>query len=341
MPAAKKKKSRLPVIITLVLLAGLLLGLLAIFGPNGKKEKYLYIHTGADYNRVLTTLRDSGYIIDANSFDFIARQRDLPRHVRPGKYLVKQGMSNYDLVRMLRNGRQTPVKLVINKIRTREDFIHLLSANLEPDSAAFAQILCDNDFLSKFGVDSQTMMCAVIPATYELYWNTGAENAFKKIQKSYDLFWTPDRKEQAQSRGLSPIRATIVASIIEEETNKTDDKPLIASVYLNRLTKGMKLQADPTVKFAIGDFTIRRITGPMLKTESPYNTYQHEGLPPGPICTPSAATIDAVLQSPKTSFIFFCAKADLSGASVFASTGEEHLKNAALYQKALNERGIH
>ena len=184
-------------------------------------------------------------------------------------------------------------------------------------------------------------MFAVTPDSYFFHWNTNANKEFRKIHENYTRFWTEPRRDEAKKQGLTPVSATIMASIIDEETNKPEDKPNIASVYLNRLQKGMKLQADPTVKFAIGDFAIKRITGVMLETKSPYNTYQNEGLPPGPICTPAPSSIDAVLQAPKTNYIYFCAKADLSGASVFAATSDEHIKNARLYQKALNERGIH
>ena len=343
MPAGKKKKkrSRTPLIIGLVIVAVALVGLLVLFGPNAGKERYLYIHTGADYAQVLANLRDSGYVRDAASFDILAKSAGLPQHIRPGKYQLRRGMSNYAIVRMLRNGRQTPVKLVINKLRTKHDLIMLLSSNLEADSAELAAMLTDTAYLSQFGLDTNTAMCAILPDTYEFFWNISADKAFKKIEKNYAHFWNDERRQKARAHGLTPVKAIVVASIVDEETNRADDKPNIASVYLNRLDKGMKLQADPTVKFAIGDFAIRRITGAMLQFQSPYNTYQNTGLPPGPICTPSPSSIEAVLDAPKTTYIYFCARPDLSGASVFASTGEEHIKNAHAYQEALNARGIH
>jgi UPF0755 protein len=242
---------------------------------------------------------------------------------------------------MLRSGRQAPVKIVIHKLRTKKELVHLLSANLEADSFRMRQLLSDPVFLLNYGLDTNTAMAAILPDTYEFYWNTTAEKAFKKIAKNYQRFWDDGRKEAARKKGITPIQATIVASIVEEESNKADDKPKIASVYLNRLRIGMRLQADPTVKFAVGDFTIRRIGGPMLDHDSPYNTYKYAGLPPGPICTPSPVSIDAVLQAPATTYLYFCAKDDFSGYHVFASTYEEQIKNARAYQKALDARGIH
>lgn len=341
MSAKKKQKSRLPLIISLVVIAALLFGAYKVLGPNSSREQYLYIKTGTTYEQLLKQMKDGGYVNDIKSFDFLAKRAGLPDHIHAGKYQMKWGMTNYELVKKLRNGRQVPVKLVINKLRTQTDFIRLVSNNLEIDSNNLRELMHDQDFLDKMGMDTNTVMCGVRPDTYEFYWNTTADKVFKKLKESYTHFWTEERRQKAQSHGLNPVKATVMASIIDEETNLPADKLNIASVYLNRLDKGMRLQADPTVKFAIGDFSIKRVTGAMLQTASPYNTYRNEGLPPGPICTPSNGSIDAVLNAPKTTYLFFCAKADLSGASVFATTDAEHLLNARLYQQALNARGIH
>jgi UPF0755 protein len=184
-------------------------------------------------------------------------------------------------------------------------------------------------------------MCLIIPDTYEFYWNTSAYNILQKIGKNYFTFWTDERKQLAKAKGLPVTKVATIASIVEEETNINEDKGNIASVYINRLQKGIPLQADPTVKFAIGDFTIRRVTGEHLMFNSPYNTYMYASLPPGPICTPSKKTVDAVLHAPDTKYLFFCAKEDFSGYSVFAATLAEHQKNAKAYQKALDAKGIH
>ncbi len=343
MSATKKKKSgsRLPLILLLIVLSvGLFCGYKAL-GPNMHKTETLYVHTGSGYDQLISALNSTGFISDMGMFTIMAKAGDLPSHLHPGKYQLKRGMSNFAVLRMLRSGRQQEVRLVITKLRTQQDFINLVAGNLEADSLELRKMLHDPVFLAQFGFDTNTVMCAITPDSYFFKWNTTANKVFRKIHDNYAHFWTEGRREQAKAKGLNPVKATIIASIIDEETNKSDDKPNIASVYLNRLARGMKLQADPTVKFAIGDFAIKRVTGAMLQTASPYNTYQNEGLPPGPICTPSPASIDAVLQAPTTNYIYFCAKADLSGASVFAATAEEHIKNARAYQKALNERGIH
>jgi len=336
-------------------LKGLLLGLAAtvivagfvffkVFGPNAGahiQDEYLYIHTGATFEQVLQSLKESGMVKDINSFRLVANTMKLPQHVHAGKYRIKPGMSNFAIIRMLRSGLQVPVKLVINKLRTKGDLIHLLSANLEADSARLLQMLSDKDFLTTLDADAETVMGLIRPDTYEFYWNTSAENVLKKLKKHNDRFWTAARVQKAQAQGITPMQAVIIASIVEEETNIGSDKPYIATVYLNRLRRGMKLQADPTVKFAIGDFTIRRITGAMLLYESPYNTYMYGGLPPGPICTPSGQSLNAVLDAPHNGYLYFCAKDDLSGRTAFASSLTEHVNNANAYHRALNKRGIH
>ena len=202
-------------------------------------------------------------------------------------------------------------------------------------------MLHDPVYLSQFGLDTNTAMCAVMPDTYEFWWNTSADKAYRKLAKYYKDYWTPERKQKAQARNLTPPEVITLASIVDEETNNNAEKPQIASVYLNRMKEGMRLQADPTVKFAVGDFTIKRITSAITGTPSPYNTYYTAGLPPGPICTPSRKSIEAVLNPAETNYLYFCAKEDFSGSHRFAATYAEHMKNASLYQRALNERNIH
>lgn len=327
----------------LVLVACLVLaGLYFLFVPNTgsfANGEYLYIRSGSDYAQVKEALATGGFIRDMKSFDLMAKKANYPANVHPGKYRIARGMGNYSIVRLLRSGRQTPVKLVVGKVRRKADFIRLLSTYLEADSGVLKRMLLDTTYLAQFGLDTSTAMCAIMPDTYEFYWNTTADKAFRKIEKSYARFWTEVQKEKARKLNLSPQEAIILASIVEEETNKTSEKPTIASVYLNRRTKGMKLQADPTAKFAFGDFTLRRITSAQTSLASPYNTYYVAGLPVGPICTPSAASINAVLNASATKYLYFCASGN--GGHLFAATYDEHLKNAALYHKMLNERNIH
>ena len=347
MSAKAKKRSggaKIALFIFIIVLLAAAGSAFIIFGPNTgafTQTRYLYIHTGATYNNVKTQLKDSGFVASTFSFDLLAKRADYPSRVKAGKYKITPGMSNYHLVRMLRSGSQTPVKLVINKLRTKQDLVNIISANLEADSTQLKQLLADNKYLSEYALDTNTAMCLIVPDTYEFYWNTNADKTLKKLGNYYKEYWTPERKQKAAAHKLTQEQAIVIGSIVEEETNKNDEKGNVASVYINRLRKNMKLQADPTVKFAAGDFTIRRITGAHLQTASPYNTYMFSGLPPGPICTPSKKTIEAVLNAPETQYIYFCAKEDFSGYHRFATNYADHQKNARLYQQALNARNIH
>lgn len=313
-------------------------------GPNTgdmRSGEYLYVKTGSTYADLKKNLEENGFIADTWSFNMLAERAGLPDRVRAGRYKINAGMSNYEMVRMLRSGRQEPVKLVINKLRTKQDFITFVCTRLEADSNEMRKLMLNPTLLAEYDLDTNTAMCAVMPDTYEFFWNTSAEKALKKIAANYERFWDDTRKQKAASKGMTPAKIVTVASIVDEETNKNDEKPNVASVYLNRLQTGMRLQADPTVKFALNDFTIRRVTGAHLTVNSPYNTYMYAGLPPGPICTPSKASIDAVLNAPDTKYIYFCAREDFSGYHSFATNLTDHLKNARAYQQALNERGIH
>jgi len=314
-----------------------------VFGPNTRAfgdNKYFYIRTGSTYNNVVDGLQEQGIIRNAGSFNWVAKEFGYPAKVKAGRYKIARGMSNFEIVKMLRSGKQSPVTLVINKLRTKDDFVHKVSSNLEADSTTLRAMLKDQVYLRQFGLDTNTVMCAVVPNTYEFYWNTNADAVFRKLEKAMDAFWTDERKAKAKALGLTPIQVTILASIVEEETNKNDEKPLVSSVYLNRFRKGMRLQADPTVKFALQDFGLKRIREGHTQFDSPYNTYRNEGLPPGPICTPSEKSINAVLNTPETDYLYFCARSDFSGYHAFAATYSEHLENARKYQAELNKRGL-
>lgn len=314
-----------------------------VFGPNTRTfvdKKYFYIRTGSHYTDVLTGLREQDIIRNEKSFDWVAKQLDYPNRVKAGRYQVTRGMSNFDIVKLLRSGHQSPVTLVVNKLRTENDFVRKVSMNLEADSAALRAILHDPVYLRQFGLDTNTVMCAILPNTYEFYWNTSAETVFEKFEKARNAFWTDERKAKASALNLSENEVTILGAIVEEETNANDEKPLIASVYLNRYRKGMLLQADPTVKFGLQNFALRRILSVHTHFDSPYNTYIYKGLPPGPICTPSVKTLDAVLNTPNTDYLYFCARADMPGHHAFAATYEEHLQNARKYHAALDARGL-
>ncbi|HVZ56696.1 MAG TPA: endolytic transglycosylase MltG [Chitinophagaceae bacterium] len=302
--------------------------------PHGE---FFYVKTGERYEGVRDSLVRQRYLGGSWWFDRVARMVGYtPDRVRAGRYKITKGMSLLQLVRMLKNGRQTPVNLVITKLRTKEDFAHRIGSQFECDSAQMMAFLTNPDTLARYGLDSNTVMTALLPDTYTYFWNSTPTRIFTKIFEASQRFWTPERREQATRLGLTPQQAYILASILEEESNDPHDKPLIASVYLNRLAKGMPLQADPTIKFAMRNFGLHRIYTKYLAVESPYNTYRNKGLPPGPICTPSARTLDAVLTAPQTNYLYFVANSDLSGKHVFTSDYQEHLKYARQYQQVLD-----
>lgn len=312
-----------------------------LFGPAtafSDEKHYLYIRTGTGFEQVLDSLKKDTIVKSPAFFRFVAGKMDYPANVKAGKYEIKKDMSLMALIRMLRNGRQVPVHLVITKLRTRESLSGLIGRRFECDSAAVARYFGNKDSLAIYGLDSNTFMTAIFPNTYTYFWNTTPGSIFRKMLLAYKAYWTPERKQQATEHGLNPTTAYILASIVEEETNAAEDKGKIASVYLNRMAKGMKLGADPTVKFALRNFELKRIYDKYLKVESPYNTYLYAGLPPGPICTPSQKTMEAVLSAPATEYLYFVAKPDMSGHSNFATTYAEHMKYAKEYQQWLDEQ---
>ncbi|MBC7887039.1 MAG: endolytic transglycosylase MltG [Ferruginibacter sp.] len=299
-------------------------------------SKSFYIKTGSNFKEVMNNLRTQGILKNPGTFEWVALRLGYDKKVRAGKYVIEKGSGIYSIVKKLRSGRQTAVKLVINKLRTKEDLAKKIGAGFECDSTAFINLLNNADSLKKYGLDTNTVMTAIIPNTYSILWNEPAKGIFKKLYGEQEIFWNEERKKKAAGLNLSPAQAYTLASIVEEETNQEADRGKIASVYLNRLETGMKLAADPTVKFAMRDFGLKRIYNKHLQFPSAYNTYLHPGLPPGPICTPSIKTIEAVLNSPSTSYLFFVAKPDLKGFSNFATTYEEHLRYAKEYQRALD-----
>ena len=309
-----------------------------VFGPtiSAPENKYFYIKTGSVYADVKNELKNRGIISGTFFFDKIAKQVKYDKNIKAGKYEIKNGMSLINLVRMLKGGRQSPVRFVINKIRTKEDLAGKIGEQFEVDSAEVINFITNNDSLVKYHVDSNTMMTIIIPNSYLFWWNSSLKNIITRFADQKEKFWDGKRSQKAAVLNLTPDQVYTIASIVEEETVKEEDKGPIASVYMNRIKKGMKLEADPTVKYAMRNFGLKRILHGHLQYPSLYNTYQHLGLPPGPIATPSINTIDAVLDAPKTDYIFFVAKPDFNGYSNFASTYQEHLVFAKAYQHALD-----
>ena len=316
------------------------------FAPASAYEgtnPYLYIRTGAAHKEaVLQSLKDSSLIKHTGAFEWLGNRLNIWQKLRPGKYEISNSESVFSLVRKLRNNRQVQVNLVITKLRTKKDLAQLVGKKFETSADSFLDYLNNPDSIKKFGLDTSTVMSLVIPDTYAYYWSTTPARILQKLQQQHQKFWTAERKTKAAALGLTPEQVYTLASIVEEETLRNDEKPLISSVYLNRLRKNMYLGADPTVKFAVGDFTLKRIYfGHINSTASnPYNTYKNKGLPPGPICTPQAVTIDAVLNTKPSNYLFFCAKPNGNGYHAFAENETEHFKNAKAYQDWLNANKI-
>lgn len=322
------------VIVIFAVVAWLIYGSATSF--TEKTKMVLIAEENTPKEMLITHLKENGIITNSFAFEQLGNQLKIWDRIKSGKFKVNRGESLINIVRMFRNNKQAEINLVINKIRLPEDLAKIIGKNFYTDSATAISILKSNQLLAAINADSNSFLFNIIPNTYSFYWSTPVDKIVEKLSVESKKFWDENnRTNKASNLGLSPIQAYTIASIVEEETNKDEDKGLIASVYINRINKGMTLAADPTIKFALKDFTLKRILFGHLNVASPYNTYKNKGLPPGPICTPSIKTLDAVLNAPQTDYIFFVAKADFSGYSHFSSNYAEHDKYAKLYQKAL------
>lgn len=335
---------------TIILIASILLiatGVIGIryylkyFAGNvTDKEQYLYIHTGSDFQDVLKTVTSGEMVRNPNSFSQAAEDMGYTTRVKPGKYRLKAGMSNRRLINMLKSGAQEPVQVKFATYRLKENFAGKISTLLETDSTELLKLMNSTKYVEQFGFDTSNVYVMFIPNSYEMYWNTPADKFFRRMHTEYKNFWNEDRLQKAQRIGLTPVKVSILASIVDAEALHDDEMPTIAGLYLNRYKQGIRLQADPTVIFAAKDFTIRRVLNKHLRISSPYNTYLNTGLPPGPIMMPSIHAIDAVLNHKKHNYLFMCAKEDFSGYHRFAVTQAEHQINARKFQAALNQRNI-
>ncbi len=305
-----------------------------------KEETYIYIPSDADFEMVLQLLNDNGVLSNSSSFQWVAEQKKYTKRIKPGRYLIKNGLSNNDLVNLLRSGNQEPVMVVFNNLRTKEEFCGKIAGQLELDSLELFLAMNEPSFLSFVELNSFSISSLFIPNTYEFYWNTSVKTFLSRMEAEHHYFWNEIRMTKAQKLKLTKSEVSTLASIVQKETIKRDEQNVVAGLYLNRLKKRMKLQSDPTVIFALGDFTIKRVLNKDLKCDSPYNTYVNKGLPPGPICIPSIGAIDAVLSPQQHNYLFMCAKEDFSGYHNFAKNGRQHNINAKKYRKALNDRGI-
>ncbi|TCJ19277.1 endolytic transglycosylase MltG [Flaviaesturariibacter flavus] len=307
-------------------------------GFEGRKGT-LYISSAAPTREaVLDSIGKRQIVRSPRAFQWLASRLGYWGRIHPGKYEFSEGTSLLTIVRTLRNGTQTPVKLTIKKLRTPGDLAEIVGNKFEMDSAQFMAFFRNPDSMAAFKVTPDKAMTLIFPDTYTYNWTAGPRQVLRKLADVAAGFWTNERLDKAKKLGLSKEDAYTLASIVEEETNAQEEKGNIASVYLNRMHKGMRLQADPTVKYAVGDFSITRVLQVHTAVASPFNTYQVTGLPPGPICTPQRKTIDAVLDSPKTDYLFFVANPEKPGTHTFTATYGEHLANAKAYHQALDER---
>lgn len=350
--ATKKKSKKKPKAYRKVL-KWLVIGGIAVFAylvyilfapnifPKTEEKGYLCIPDSSTFNDVLDLLEKDANVFNFYSFKQASTLLQYGTKIRPGRYELKSGMNNFQLIRILRSGRQTPVNLTFNNVRTKEQLAGRLGKQLMADSASILSLLNDTAFLAGYNLNPATSVSLFIPNTYEVFWDINAKELFERMDKEYNEFWTDERKEKAAAIPLTLSEVSTLASIVEEETNNKKDRPMVAGLYINRLKKEMPLQADPTVKFALGDFGLKRILYGHLRTNSPYNTYKVNGLPPGPIRVATPAGIDAVLNYSHHNFIYMCASETLNGEHKFAVTWEEHKINAQKYQQELNKREIY
>lgn len=344
----EKKKLHKHVIITIVLaVLGIMIAGAAFWGyritlaPNflPHKTQYVYIDRDKNFADLCRQLQDAG-CHRISSFKHLAALLDYPEKMKTGRYAVSPGMNNLTLLKDLVHGQQAAARITFHNIRFKKDLAERLAEQLMLNENELLTLLDDSAYCDSLGFTPETITTLFIPNTYEVYWNIPAGRLIRRMKKEYDAFWNPERLEKAKAIGFTPTEVAILASIVEEETASASEYPIIAGLYINRLHIGMPLQADPTVKFAVGDFSLKRILFEHLEIDSPYNTYKHTGLPPGPLRIPTIKSMDAVLNYMKHNYLYMCAKEDLSGQHNFAATLAEHSRNAARYRAELNRRGI-
>jgi len=327
-----------------VLIFGVLISSFVFYGyqvvksPNllvDQQDRYLIIPEGATFQDVQALMKSERITTNLVAFSFLAKLMDYDKLIKPGKYLITKNMSNQEAIRMLRQGAQTPVNITFNNIRLSGDIAEKITNNtsvsIEQFNAALVKFTQQNDL----GFDVNNIIGMFIPNTYQVYYSTSAEELITRMNSEYNAFWNDKRKDQAKALGLTQKEVSVLASIVQAESIASDEKKRIAGLYINRLKRGIALQADPTLVFASGDFTLKRVLNIHKEIDSPYNTYKHRGLPPGPINMPTISTIDAVLNYEDHSYIYMCAKEDFSGHHNFATNLQDHNRNAQKYQRAL------
>jgi UPF0755 protein len=311
-----------------------------VFRENVKTEFVLYIQPGATFEQLTDSLKLNDVLISLKAFHWVSKKKEYTKSIKTGRYLLKNGMNTNQIVNMLKGGMQTPLNVTFNNIRIKEDLAGKVSKYLIADSLSILNLFYDENQIEKFGFNTENYRAMFIPNTYQFYWTTTAEEFAVRMKTEFDRFWNGERRKKAEEINLTPAEVTILASIVQSETAKNEELARIAGLYINRLNRGQLLQADPTVKYAVGDFSLKRILNVHLEVDSPYNTYKYAGLPPGPINFPETSAIDAVLNFERHNYIYMCAKEDFSGYHSFAVTLAEHSRNAAKYRRELDKLKI-
>lgn len=311
-----------------------------IFNGNVKTSHIIILPEGSTFDQVIDTLQANDVLINYKAFRWVSKKKEYPGNIKPGRYLLSEGMNTNEIVNRLRAGIQEPLNVTFNNVRFKEELAGKISRYIEADSLSVLSLFSNTEKIGELGFTPETFNAMFIPNTYEFYWTTTAEEFADRMKDEYDKFWNDERSEKAEKLGLTPVEVSTLASIVREETNKSDELARVAGLYLNRLVRGIPLQADPTVKFAAGNPAINRVLNSHLEIDSPYNTYMYAGLPPGPINFPDIEAIEAVLNFEDHNYIYMCAREDFSGYHNFASTLAEHNRNAAKYRAALDSEKI-
>jgi len=300
-----------------------------------REDRLFIIEDGSDFKAIQKNLHEGHYVNDLISFSFLARITGYDKQLKPGRYVLKRDMTNLEALKVMRSGKQEPVKITFNNVRLISELAERITKNLGMKHEEFEAALIKFAMNNPYGFTKENIISMFIPNTYEVYYNVSPENLIARMHDEYDKFWDVTRKQKAVAMGLTPLEVSTLASIVQAETIKAAEAPIIAGLYLNRLKKGIALQADPTLVFAVGDFTLKRVLNEHKEIDSPYNTYRYPGLPPGPINMPKIRSLDAVLNYTPSNYYYMCAKEDFSGNHNFTNSYDEHMRNAARYQRAL------
>jgi UPF0755 protein len=338
----KKRHPWIPAFLLLSCIVLAIAGYYHLFHPNitVRDKGIIHVLPRSTFRQVIDTLRGRGYVKNSNTLLRVARLKRYDKSVKSGRYRLKNGMNNNEIINMLRSGDQAPVLFTFNNIRTLEELADVVARQLPVTAGEFLSRVNAPGNAETLGFTPSSITAMFLPDTYELYWNTSVEEFIRRMHKEYQRFWNQSRLDKAREMGLTPVEVTTLASIIEEESNKRDEYSTIAGVYMNRLKRGIKLDACPTLKFILGDFTLSRVLDKHIKIKHPYNTYMNAGLPPGPIRITSPLVIDSVLNYKKHDYLFFCAKSDFSGYHHFSRTLHQHNTHAREYHKELDKRKI-